>query len=126
VLTLSVGLATAAVLGLTRGPVPGGSGFEPADLIIYLAFLAFLAWVVVGAVLVARRPDNPGGRRDHAPGGGVTLAPPRHPSAPSGVAPAPAAPGWAGPRRRPRPSPYSVSRVWRCRIQRRRPAALDS
>ncbi len=59
VLVLSVGLATAAaVLGLTRGPVPGVSGFHAADLIIYLAFLA---WVAVGAVIVARRPDNPVG-----------------------------------------------------------------
>ncbi|HEV3496766.1 MAG TPA: hypothetical protein VHA34_10490 [Actinomycetes bacterium] len=30
-------------------------GFEPADLIIYLSFLA---WVAVGAVIVARRPGN--------------------------------------------------------------------
>ena len=45
-LTLSAGLAAAAaVLGLTRAPVPGLSGFEAADLIIYLAFLA---WVAVG------------------------------------------------------------------------------
>jgi two-component system, NarL family, sensor kinase len=53
---LSAGLAVAAgALGLARRPVAGVSAFVPADLLV---FLAFLAWVVVGTVIVVRRPDN--------------------------------------------------------------------
>ncbi len=55
-LALSACLAMAAGgLGLARGPVAGVDTFTPADLVVYLAFLA---WVAVGTVIVARRPDN--------------------------------------------------------------------
>jgi hypothetical protein len=65
------------------------------------------------------RPGNPlgrapgRGRRDHGPGGRVTLAPPGRPGALAHLAP------------RGRDGPYPASRAWRCWIQRRRPAAFD-
>ena len=58
VLTLTVALAvTATVIGFARGTTPGvpAVAFRPADLLIYAAFLA---WVVVGALISSRRPEN--------------------------------------------------------------------
>jgi hypothetical protein len=56
VLALSVCLATmAGGLGLARGPVTGVAPFTAAELVVYLAFLA---WVAVGTVIVSRQPGN--------------------------------------------------------------------
>ena len=53
VLALSVCLATmAGGLGLARGPVTAWP-FTAAELVVYLAFLA---WVAVGTVIVSRQP----------------------------------------------------------------------
>jgi hypothetical protein len=56
VLALSICLATmAGGLGLARGPVTGVAAFTAAELVVYLAFLA---WVAVGTVIVTRQPGN--------------------------------------------------------------------
>jgi hypothetical protein len=56
VLALSIGLWAASVdLGRTHGPLAGVPVFDVVDVVIYTAFLA---WTVVGAVIVSRRPSN--------------------------------------------------------------------
>src|SRR5215204_5436337 len=56
VLALSIGLWTASVaLGRAHGPLAGVPVFDVVDVVIYTAFLA---WTVVGAVIVSRRPSN--------------------------------------------------------------------
>jgi hypothetical protein len=56
VLALSIGL-WAATLGLGRahGALPGVPGFDVVDVVTYSAFLA---WTVVGSVIISRRPSN--------------------------------------------------------------------
>ena len=56
VLALSIGL-WAATLGLGRahGALPGVPGFDVVDVVTYSAFLA---WTVVGSVIINRRPSN--------------------------------------------------------------------
>ncbi|HSO56329.1 MAG TPA: hypothetical protein VL330_27110 [Actinomycetes bacterium] len=56
VLALSIGL-WAATLGLGRahGPLPGVPVFDAVDVVTYSAFLA---WTVVGSVIISRRPSN--------------------------------------------------------------------
>ena len=55
-LALSIGL-WAATLGLGRahGPLPGVPVFDAVDVVTYSAFLA---WTVVGSVIISRRPSN--------------------------------------------------------------------
>jgi uncharacterized membrane protein len=56
VLALSIGLwATAVSLGRAHGPLTGVPVFDVVDVVTYSAFLA---WTVVGSVIIARRPDN--------------------------------------------------------------------
>ena len=56
VLALSVGLWAASVgLGRAHGPLAGVPVFDVVDVVIYTAFLA---WTVVGAVIISRRPSN--------------------------------------------------------------------
>ena len=55
-LALSIGLWAASVgLGRAHGPLAGVPVFDVVDVVIYTAFLA---WTVVGAVIVSRRPSN--------------------------------------------------------------------
>ena len=56
VLALSAALAVMATgIGFARGATPGvpAAAFQRADLLI---FAAFLAWVVVGALISSRQP----------------------------------------------------------------------
>ena len=56
VLALSIGLWAASVsLGRAHGPLAGVPVFDVVDVVIYTAFLA---WTVVGAVIISRRPSN--------------------------------------------------------------------
>ncbi|HKQ00178.1 MAG TPA: hypothetical protein VJ735_07580, partial [Actinomycetes bacterium] len=56
VLALSIGLWAASVgLGRAHGPLAGVPVFDVVDVVTYTAFLA---WTVVGAVIVSRRPHN--------------------------------------------------------------------
>ncbi|MDF2745144.1 MAG: putative two-component system sensor kinase [Actinomycetia bacterium] len=42
-------------LGRAHGPLPGVPGFDVVDVVTYSAFLA---WTVVGSVIISRRPSN--------------------------------------------------------------------
>jgi hypothetical protein len=56
VLALSIGLWAASVgLGRAHGPLAGVPVFDVVDVVTYTAFLA---WTVVGAVIISRRPSN--------------------------------------------------------------------
>jgi hypothetical protein len=56
VLALSIGLwAMSVSLGRAHGPLAGVPVFDVVDIVIYSAFLA---WTVVGAMIISRRPNN--------------------------------------------------------------------
>ena len=60
VLALSIGLwATAVALGRAHGPLTGVPVFDVVDVVTYSAFLA---WTVVGSVIIGQRPRNRIGR----------------------------------------------------------------
>jgi hypothetical protein len=56
VLTLSIGMwAMTLGLGLAHGPLAGVPVFDVVDAVTYSAFLA---WTVVGSVIISQRPNN--------------------------------------------------------------------
>ena len=56
VLALSIGLwAATLLLGRAHGPLTGVPVFDVVDVVTYSAFLA---WTVVGGVIISRRPNN--------------------------------------------------------------------
>ena len=56
VLAVSIGLwAASLALGLAHGPLTGVPVFDVVDVVTYSAFLA---WTVVGALIISRRPNN--------------------------------------------------------------------
>ena len=76
VLALSIGLWAASVdLGRAHGPLAGVPVFDVVDVVIYTAFLA---WTVVGAVIVSRRPSNRIGWLLYAAGLLILLFPDGH------------------------------------------------
>ena len=75
-LALSIGLWAASVdLGRAHGPLAGVPVFDVVDVVIYTAFLA---WTVVGAVIVSRRPSNRIGWLLYAAGLLILLFPDGH------------------------------------------------
>ena len=76
VLALSIGLWAASVgLGRAHGLLAGVPVFDVVDVVIYTAFLA---WTVVGAVIVSRRPSNRIGWLLYAAGLLILLFPDGH------------------------------------------------